>query len=191
MSDPLERLRMPIVPIEPRPEFAAVLLRRIRGAEVTAARDTATVRYFVDDIDAAVAFYRELLGFEEELRPSPLFAMLYRGDLRLLLSVPGEPHLLPDGTLPRPGGHNRISLRVDDLAATVEALRRGGARFRTDIVAGVAVHTILLQDPAGNPVELFQPRAGYHERGATRQAPPDQDHPSTPSGSTPPGKEPE
>ena len=166
MGDPLERLRMPIVPIEHRTEFAVALLRRIRGSEVPAARDTATVRYFVDDIDAAVAFYRKLLGFDEELRPSPLFAMLYRGDLRLLLSVPGDPHVLPDGTLPQPGGHNRISLRVDDLVATVKALRREGARFRTDIVPGIAVDTVLVQDPAGNPIELFEPRAGYHERDA-------------------------
>lgn len=164
MSDPLERLRMPIVPIEPRPEFANGLLRRIQGSEAPAARDTATVRYFVDDLDTAVTFYRELLGFEEELRPSPVFAMLYRGDLRLLLSVPGEPHVLPDGTLPEPGGHNRISLRVDDLAATVYALHGAGARLRTEISAGVAVDTVLLEDPAGNPIELFQPRVGYHER---------------------------
>ncbi|HEX5557956.1 MAG TPA: VOC family protein [Gaiellales bacterium] len=164
MSDPLERLRMPIVPIAPRPEFAAELLRRITGGEGRTVRAAATVRYFVDDLDAAVGFYRDLLGFEEELRPSPVFAMLYRGDLRLLLTVPGEPHVLPDGSLPEPGGHNRISLRVDDLAASVEALRRRGARFRTEIAAGVAVDTVLLEDSAGNPVELFEPRAGYHER---------------------------
>ena len=179
MSDPLERLRMPIVPIEPRPEFAEALLRRIRGTQVSAARDTATVRYFVDDIDVAVAFYRELLGFEEQLRPSPVFAMLYRGDLRLLLSVPGEPHLLPDGTLPRPGGHNRIALRVDDLAAAVEQLRRQGARLSTGVVTGVAVDTILLQDPAGNPVELFQPRRGYHERSRSPGTPIHEDDQST------------
>lgn len=167
MSDPLERLRMPIVAIDPRPEFATALLRQIQGGEAAPARDTATVRYFVNDLNAAVAFYRELLGFDVELQPSPMFAMLYRGDLRLLLSVPGEGHVLPDGSLPQPGGHNRISLRVDDLAATVEALRREGARFRTEIGGGVAVDTILLEDPAGNPVELFRPRTGYHERAAT------------------------
>lgn len=170
MSDPLERLRIPIVPVEPGDDFAEALLLRIEGTDSAPARDTATVRYFVDDLDPAVRFYRELLGFEEELRPSPLFAMLYRGDLRLLLSVPAEPHALPDGTLPRPGGHNRISLRVQDLAATVAMLRRGGARFRTEIVAGVGVSTVLLEDPAGNPVELFEPQAGYHER-PTRTVP--------------------
>ena len=163
MTDPFERLRLPIVPVDPRAEFAASLLARMGGAGAPV-RDTATVRYFVDDLEAAVVFYRDLLGFEVHLRPAPTFAMLYRGDLRLLLSVPGEPHALPDGTLPSPGGHNRISLRVDDLAATVQALRRRGARLRREIVPGTTVDTALLQDPAGNPVELFQPRSGYHER---------------------------
>jgi catechol 2,3-dioxygenase-like lactoylglutathione lyase family enzyme len=167
------------VPIEPRPAFAAALLRRIQGGYMLVPRDTATVRYFVEDLDAAVAFYRELLGFEEELRPSPMFAMLYRGDLRLLLSVPGEPHVLPDGTLPQPGGHNRISLRVDDLAASVAGLRRRGVRFRTEVVAGVTVDTVLLEDPAGNPVELFEPRGGYHERSARSPQPRSPDDAST------------
>lgn len=170
MNDPLERLRMPIVPIEPRAEFAESLLRRLEGKERPATRDTATIRYFVDDLDAAVTFYRELLGFDVEMWPAPTFAMLYRGDLRLLLSVPGEHHVLPDGTLPQPGGHNRMSLRVEDLPAKVDALRRGGARLRTEIAAGVAVDSVLLQDPAGNPVELFEPRSGYHER-ATEEEP--------------------
>src|SRR5215470_20427802 len=103
---------------------------------------TVTVRYFVTDLDAAVAFYRDLLGLEEELRPSPVFAMLYRGDLRLLLSVPGGPggaHTLPDGTVPEPGGWNRISLQVADLAGTVGTLRERGVHFRTDVVRGVGV----------------------------------------------------
>jgi len=164
--DPLEALRLPVVPIEPRPEFAAALLRRMGGAPETAAvRHSATVRYFVDDMDRAVAFYRDALGFEEELRPAPTFAMLYRGDLRLLLSLPAEPHALPDGTLPTPGGFNRMSLRVADLPGAVDALRGQGVAFATPITAGATVNTVLVRDPAGNLVELFEPRgAGYHER---------------------------
>jgi catechol 2,3-dioxygenase-like lactoylglutathione lyase family enzyme len=128
---------------------------------------TVTVRYFVTDLDAAVAFYRDLLGFEEELRPSPAFAMLYRGDLRLLLSVPGGQGggaSMPDGTLPGPGGWNRIALQVTDLAATVDELRSKGASFRNDVVTGVGVRQILIQDPSGNLTELFEPLAAYHER---------------------------
>jgi catechol 2,3-dioxygenase-like lactoylglutathione lyase family enzyme len=163
--DPLEALRLPVVPVEPRPEFAAALLRRMEGAPALV-RESATVRYFVDDMDAAVTFYCRALGFEEELRPAPAFAMLYRGDLRLLLSLPAEPHALPDGTLPAPGaGFNRMSLRVTDLAATVEQLRDRGAAFATPVTAGPTVNTVLVRDPAGNLVELFEPRGpGYHER---------------------------
>jgi len=175
--DPLEALQLPVVPIEPRPEFAAALLRRIRAApEPSAAasptvpptqsvRHVATVRYFVNDMDRAVAFYCGSLGFEEELRPAPAFAMLYRGDLRLLLSLPTEPHALADGTLPAPGGFNRMSLRVADLVSTVDALRDQGATFATPITAGPTVDTVLVRDPPGNLVELFEPRGeGYHER---------------------------
>jgi catechol 2,3-dioxygenase-like lactoylglutathione lyase family enzyme len=164
VSEPLDILRLPIVPIAPRPEFAIALRAEIQGEPGSPSDPPPTVRYFVDDLDAAVDFYCGLLGFEAEMRPSASFAMLYLGDLRLLLSVPGEPHKMPDGALPEPGGWNRISLRVPDLVGTVAALRQGGARFRNEIVAGPTVDTILLQDPAGNLVELFQPRAGYHER---------------------------
>ena len=170
MPDPLDALRLPVVPVEPRPEFAAALLRQIDGLGEPAARDAATVRYFVTDLAAAVAFYRDLLGFAEELRPSPAFAMLYRGDLRLLLSVPGGGPgggaAMPDGTLPEPGGWNRIALQVDDLPATVAQLRGKGAHFRNDIVTGVGVRQILIEDPSGNPVELFEPLTAYHERAA-------------------------
>src|SRR5499427_1016544 len=133
MPDPLDALRLPVVPVEPRPEFGATLLRRMEGRDESAARPGATVRYFVTDLAAAVAFYRDLLGFEVELRPSPAFAMLYRGDLRLLLSVPGGGQgggaPMPDGTLPEPGGWNRIALQIEDLPAAVEELRGKGAQF--------------------------------------------------------------
>lgn len=160
MADPLDALRLPLVPVDPRPEFAEALRRRIEGGDEPAARPTATVRYFVDDLDAAVDFYRRHLGFVEEALASPTFAMLSRGELRLMLSVPGgarRSHVLPDGTVPRPGGWNRISLPVADLPAVVDALRERGVIFRTGIVAGVGVDLALLQDPSGNPIELFEP----------------------------------
>lgn len=123
---------------------------------------TVSVRYIVDDLDAAMAFYTEKLGFSVGMHPAPTFAILFRGDLRLLLSVPSEQggggRAMPDGTRPEPGGWNRISLEVTDLAATVQELRRSGASFRNDIVAGVGGSQILVNDPAGNCVELFETR---------------------------------
>jgi len=160
-ADPLDALRLPVVPVEPRPTFAANLLRRIQHAG-SPARDSATVRYFVDDLDAAVDFYRQV-GFDVELRPSPVFAMLYRGDLRLLLSIPSS-HTLADGTVPGPGGWNRISLRVEHLDHIVGTLRAGGVRLRSSPSTGVGVRLALIEDPAGNLVELFEPLAAYHER---------------------------
>jgi catechol 2,3-dioxygenase-like lactoylglutathione lyase family enzyme len=166
--DPLERLRLPIVPIEPRAEFTDGLLRRLSARGVAQpGHEVPTIRYFVDDLDRAVTFYTQQLGFEEELRPSPVFSMLYRGDLRLLLSVPGlhqGGHALPDGTLPVPGGWNRILLQVSDLDAVVEGLRRAGVRFVDDVPRGVGVRQVLLEDPSGNPIELFEPAVGYYQR---------------------------
>src|SRR5580704_7982230 len=99
-----------------------------------------SVRYIVNDVDEAISFYCRLLGFKEEMHPAPTFAMLSRGDLRLVLSAvgggPGGGQAMPDGTLPEPGGWNRFSLQVADLEGTVAALRRDGARFRNDIVTG-------------------------------------------------------
>ena len=119
-----------------------------------------TVRYIVDDVDAAIAFYRDLLGFELVMHPAPPFAMLSLGDLRLALSAPsgqgGGGQILPDGSRPEPGGWNRFQILVEDLAAEVERLRAAGARFRSDIVQGVAGDQILVDDPSGNPIELFQ-----------------------------------
>ena len=119
-----------------------------------------SVRYITDDVDAAVAFYVERLGFNVEMRPGPGFAMLSRGDLRLLLNEPGaggagQP--MPDGRRPEPGGWNRIQIEVSDLEREVTALRAAGASFRSEIVTGRGGSQILLDDPAGNPVELFQP----------------------------------
>jgi catechol 2,3-dioxygenase-like lactoylglutathione lyase family enzyme len=122
---------------------------------------TVSVRYIVDDVDAAIAFYCGQLGFEEVMHPAPSFAMLSRGDLRLVLTAPGGGpgggQAMPDGTVPQPGGWNRFQLEVEDLEATVARLREAGARFRNDIVAGVGGKQILVEDPAGNPVELFEP----------------------------------
>ncbi len=122
---------------------------------------TVQVRYFVHDIDAAIAFYCQHLGFHEDMHPAPAFAMLSRGDLRLVLSQPGGGpgggQAMPDGTLPQPGGWNRFAIEVPDLAATVETLRRSGAHFRNDVVVGVGGKQILVDDPSGNCVELFEP----------------------------------
>jgi len=122
---------------------------------------TVSVRYIVDDVDAAIDFYCHRLGFQEVMHPAPTFAMLSRGDLRLVLTAPGGGpgggQAMPDGTVPTPGGWNRFQLEVEDIEAVVAALREHGARFRNDIVAGVGGKQILVEDPSGNPVELFQP----------------------------------
>jgi catechol 2,3-dioxygenase-like lactoylglutathione lyase family enzyme len=120
-----------------------------------------SVRYIVNDVDEAIAFYCQLLGFTEVMHPAPAFAMLSRGDLRLVLSAPGGGpgggQAMPDGTRPAPGGWNRFSLEVTDLESLVGALRAQGARFRNEIVTGVGGKQILVEDPSGNPVELFEP----------------------------------
>ncbi|HEX5435819.1 MAG TPA: VOC family protein [Gemmatimonadaceae bacterium] len=125
---------------------------------------TVSVRYIVNDVDTALAFYCQQLGFREVMHPAPTFAMLTRGDLRLLLTSPvgpgqqgGGSSPMPDGTMQAPGGWNRFAIEVSDLAATVETLRRAGVHFRNDIVTGVGGKQILIDDPSGNPVELFQP----------------------------------
>ncbi len=122
---------------------------------------TVSVRYIVNDVEAAITFYTQHLGFRVDLHPGPGFAMLPRGDLRLLLNTPtgpgGAAQPMPDGRKPEPGGWNRIQLEVDDLVSMVETLRNAGARFRNDIVTGFGGKQILLDDPAGNPIELFEP----------------------------------
>ena len=120
-----------------------------------------SVRYIVDDVDAAIEFYCAELGFREDMHPAPSFAMLSHGDLRLVLSAPGGGpgggQAMPDGSIPQPGGWNRFQLEVDDIEATVGRLRQTGARFRNEIVSGVGGKQILVEDPAGNPIELFEP----------------------------------
>jgi catechol 2,3-dioxygenase-like lactoylglutathione lyase family enzyme len=122
---------------------------------------TVSVRYIVNDVDAAIAFYTLHLGFTEVMHPAPAFAMLSRGDLRLLLSAPGGGpgggQAMPDGTVPTPGGWNRFSVEVADLDGTVEKLRAAGVRFRGDIVTGIGGKQVIAEDPSGNPVELFEP----------------------------------
>lgn len=121
---------------------------------------TVNVRYMVNDVEAAVAFYTTRLGFTLVSKTLPAFADVARGDLRLLLSGPassaGRP--MPDGRRPSPGGWNRIHLVVEDLSGEVDRLRAAGVQFRSDIVTGPGGSQILLDDPSGNPIELFQPR---------------------------------
>jgi catechol 2,3-dioxygenase-like lactoylglutathione lyase family enzyme len=122
---------------------------------------TVSVRYIVNDVDEAIAFYCGQLGFTEVMHPAPTFAMLSRGDLRFILSAPGGGpgggQSMPDGAKPEPGGWNRIQIEVEDLAAKVEALRVAGVSFRSEIVEGVGGRQILVEDPSGNPIELFEP----------------------------------
>jgi len=121
--------------------------------------ETVNVRYMVDDVDASIAFYTERLGFELLSNAAPAFADVKRGNLRLLLAGPsssaGRP--MPDGATPGPGGWNRIHFIVDDIASEVDRLRGDGATFRNDILSGPGGQQILLEDPSGNVIELFQP----------------------------------
>ena len=121
---------------------------------------TVNVRYMVDDVEAAVAFYMAHLGFTLISKTLPAFADVARGDLRLLLSGPsssaGRP--MPDGRQPAPGGWNRIHFVVQDLPAEIDRLRAAGVHFRNDVVTGPGGSQILFEDPSGNPIELFQPR---------------------------------
>ena len=121
---------------------------------------TVRVRYIVNDLDSALSFYTQHLGFHVDLHPAPTFAMISRGDLQLLLSMPvgpgGGAQVMPDGRKPEPGGWNRIQLQVHDLAAEVAKLREAGLRFRNEIVKGIGGSQILLDDPSGNPIELFE-----------------------------------
>jgi len=125
---------------------------------------TVSVRYIVNDVDEAAQFYAQHLGFQVDMHPDPAFAMLSRGDLRLVLVSPvgadhpgGGSRPLSDGTAQRPGGWNRIMLQVDDVDAAVAALRHDGVPFRTDVITGIGTKQVMVEDPSGNPVELYQP----------------------------------
>jgi catechol 2,3-dioxygenase-like lactoylglutathione lyase family enzyme len=118
------------------------------------------VRYIVNDVDKAIPFYTDVLGFKVEMHPAPGFASLSRGNLQLLLNRPGAGgagQAMPEGELPAPGGWNRIQVEVEHLEETVEKLKNAGVRFRNEIVTGNGGKQILLEDPSGNPIELFQP----------------------------------
>jgi predicted enzyme related to lactoylglutathione lyase len=119
-----------------------------------------SVRYIVNDVDAAIPFYTDILGFKVEMHPAPGFASLSRGDLLLLLNRPGAGgagKAMGDGQSPAPGGWNRIQIKVEDIEATVHKLKNSGGRFRNDIVTGNGGKQVLIEDPSGNPIELFQP----------------------------------
>ena len=118
------------------------------------------VRYIVSDVAEAIPFYTDMLGFKLEMHPAPGFASLSRGDLRLYLNRPGAGgagQSMPDGQTPVPGGWNRIQIEVEDLQATVDKLKTAGGCFRNEIVTGNGGKQILIDDPSGNPIELFQP----------------------------------
>ena len=119
------------------------------------------VRYIVNNVDEAIKFYTEQLGFQLQMHPAPAFAMLSRDDLRLVLSAPnpsaGGGQAMPDGAQQTPGGWNRFAIEVTDIDRMVEALRKAGAHFRNNIVTGVGGKQIIVDDPSGNPVELFEP----------------------------------
>ena len=123
-----------------------------------------SVRYIVDDVDAAIAFYTTHFGFAVVMHPAPPFAMLARGELHLLLSAPsgqgGGGQILSGGRRPEPGGWNRFQIEVDDVDAEAERLRAAGVTLRSDVVRGIGGDQVLIEDPSGNPVELFEPNRG-------------------------------
>ncbi len=125
--------------------------------------DTVNVRYIVTDVEAAIEFYRDALGFTLDMHPAPGFAGLSKGALRLLINAPGAGGAgtsMPDGNVPAPGGWNRFQFVVEDLDATVADLRGRGCAFRSEIIQGNGGRQILVNDPSGNPVELFEPKRG-------------------------------
>ncbi len=156
MTDPLDALRLPIVAVTPAARFGERLRQRIAGERPAPAGSSGMARYFVTDLDAAISFYRDALGFGAVIRPAPDFAMLTRDRLQLLLSIPGPRHAMADGSLPAPGGSGRILIEVDDLEAAVGDLDRRGVPFRRRIEPGITVRQAVVEDPSGNFVELFE-----------------------------------
>jgi len=132
--------------------------RSAGSAPFSADTKAAIVRYQVLDVDRAIAFYTERLGFRLDQRPGPIIAMISRGDLHLLLSGPGASgsRAMPDGRRQEPGGWNRIVLYVDNLEATMSALKSGGARFRNEVEVGPGGKQVQIEDPEGNPIELHE-----------------------------------
>jgi catechol 2,3-dioxygenase-like lactoylglutathione lyase family enzyme len=130
------------------------------GEWVDAMPKPVSVRYIVNSVDEAIGFYTTMLDFKVEMHPAAEFAILARGNLRLLLSRPSERggggQAMPDGTIQTPGGWNRFEIEVEDLPSVVDRLRKAGCRFRNDMVTGIGGRQILLQDPSGNLIELFQ-----------------------------------
>jgi catechol 2,3-dioxygenase-like lactoylglutathione lyase family enzyme len=126
------------------------------------------IRYIVEDIDAAVSFYTQQLGFDLELRPAPSFAIVAREDVRLAFNTPNGPggasQPMPDGRKPEPGGWNRILIEVPDIEERVDALKAAGVTFRNDIVDGIGGKQVLIEDPSGNPIELFEPKKRSDQR---------------------------
>jgi len=119
-----------------------------------------SVRYIVNDVDKAIDFYTQMLGFQVDLHPAPGFASLSKGDLRLLLNRPGAGgagQAMPDGQSPAPGGWNRIQIEVEDISTTFEKMKSAGCSFRNEIVVGNGGKQVLVDDPSGNPIELFEP----------------------------------
>ena len=119
-----------------------------------------SVRYIVNNVDEALPFYRDMLGFNVDMHPAPPFAMLSKGDLVLLLNVPGggggAGQSMPDGSVPAPGGWNRFQFEVEDIDATFAKLTAAGAKFRSDVITGNGGKQVIVEDPSGNPIELFQ-----------------------------------
>jgi catechol 2,3-dioxygenase-like lactoylglutathione lyase family enzyme len=117
-------------------------------------------RYIVNDVDEAITFYTGMLGFKVDMHPAPGFAALSRGDLQVLLNRPGAGgagQSMASGNAPAPGGWNRVQIEVEDIEATYTQLRQSGARFRNEIITGNGGKQALVEDPSGNPIELFQP----------------------------------